>query len=107
LSCTKVGGAHFAGSDLSNADLTGMMNRRHDPRPYEPADFSVRTMAGANLYGANLKSATGLSAKQVKAAKNWTEAFYGTEFLQQLGLPANHNEQLEVKLSQDKFCQSE
>ena len=104
LSCTKVAGADFAGSDLSNADLTGMMNRRHDPRPYESADFSVRTMTGANLHGANLKNATGLSAKQVKAAKNWTEAFYSAEMLQQLGLPANHNEQLEVSLSQEKFC---
>jgi hypothetical protein len=59
------------------------------------------------LHGANLKSATGLTVKQVKSAKNWTEAFYSAEFLKQLGLPANHNDQLEVKLSQEQFCQSQ
>jgi uncharacterized protein YjbI with pentapeptide repeats len=105
LRCTDIGGASFSGADLSQARLTGMMNRSHHPGPYDPANFSVRAMKGADLYGANLVSATGLDAKKVKSALHWTEAFYSADLLQRLGLPANHNEQLEVQLSQEKFCQ--
>jgi uncharacterized protein YjbI with pentapeptide repeats len=104
LRCTDISGAKFVEANLSNADLRGMMNRSGHPGFYEPVDFSVRSIDGANLHGANLEFAFGLTAKQIKTARNWKEAFYSADMLHQLKLPASHNEHLEVLLSRETLC---
>ncbi len=54
----------------------------------------------ANLQGAYLVGAKGLTASQVKEAKNWKLAFYSDDFLKKLGLPPDHNERVKEKLAE-------
>ncbi len=48
----------------------------------------------------HLRGAQGLTASQVKAAKNWKLAFYSDDFLKELGLPPDHNKTLPDKLAE-------
>ena len=57
-------------------------------------------MSGANLQEADLRGANGLTASQVKDAKNWELAFYGKDLLKELGLPPDHNERVKKKLAE-------
>jgi uncharacterized protein YjbI with pentapeptide repeats len=92
-------------ADLSQANLVEAR--------LEGANLAKATLLGANLYRAHLEGAilseadleradlqgaTGLSASQIKAAKNWEMAFYDRGFLEVLGLPPDHNEELEKRL---------
>ncbi len=54
----------------------------------------------ANLQGATLVGAKGLTASQVKKAKNWKLAFYDGDFLKKLRLPPDHNERVIKKLAE-------
>ncbi len=54
----------------------------------------------ANLQEATLVGAKGLTASQVKKAKNWKLAFYSDDFLKKLGLPPDHNERVKEKLAE-------
>ena len=53
----------------------------------------------ANLQGAYLREVKGVTASQIKQARNWELAFYSDDFLKELDLPADHNETLEEKLA--------
>ncbi len=57
-------------------------------------------LRGANLQGAYLREAEGLTASQVKKAKNWQLAFYGGDFIKKLGLKPDHNERVKKKLAE-------
>ena len=69
------------------------------------ADLSTANLDGANLQGANLRTdplfgiIRGLTASQVKQAKNWDLAFFSNDFLEELGLPPDHNEAVKKKLA--------
>ncbi len=64
------------------------------------ANLQGAALVGANLQGATLVGAKGLTASQVKKAKNWKLAFYDGDFLKKLGLPPDHNERLKEKLAE-------
>ncbi len=61
----------------------------------EGADLNL-----ANLQGADRREAQGLTASQIKAAKNWKLAFYSDDLLKELGLPPDHNERVKKKLAE-------
>jgi len=73
----KLQGANLDGANLQKADLRK-----------------------ANLREASLSGANGLTAPQVKQAKNWKMAFYSDDFLKELGLPSDHNKTLKKKLAE-------
>ena len=64
------------------------------------ANLQGADLDGANLRGATLVGAKGLTASQVKKAKNWKLAFYNKDFLKKLGLPPDHNEKVKEKLAE-------
>ncbi len=87
-----LSGANLQGAFLSGANLQG-------------AKLDGANLYEANLYRANLQEAfladaDGLTASQVKTAKNWKLAFYGGDFLKKLGLPPDHNEKVKKKLAE-------
>jgi len=82
LQGAKLRGANLQGAKLSEANLQGAY------------------LDGANLQGATLVGAKGLTASQVKKAKNWKLAFYSDDFLKKLGLPPDHNERVKRKLAE-------
>ncbi len=86
--------ANLQGADLWKANLQGADLWR--------ANLQKATLTGANLRGANLADADGLTAPQVKPAKNWELAFYSDDFLRKLGLPSDHNGEVEKKLAELK-----
>ncbi len=64
------------------------------------ANLQGAFLVEANLQGAYLVGAKGLTASQVKEAKNWKLAFYSDDFLKKLGLPPDHNERVKKKLAE-------
>ena len=80
--------ANLHGADLSEADLVR-------------ADLGGAILTRADLSKANLQGAKGLHPNQVKLAKNWESGFYSADFLQELGLPRNHNETLKEQIEKD------
>ncbi len=69
------------------------------------ANLQEANLRGANLQGANLgifleMKIKGLTAPQVKQARNWKLAFYDDDFLKELDLPLDHNETLKKKLAE-------
>lgn len=82
LEGTNLFGAYLQGADLEGADLHGA---------------NLRWPRGLTL---PLRRTRGLTATQVKAAKNWELAFYSDEFLGELGLPPDHNERVKRKLTE-------
>ncbi len=91
--------ANFQGADLDLANL-------------QEADLRGAYLQGAALLFANLQGADlryhigrktmGLTASQVKLAKNWELALYSDDFLKKLGLKPDHNEKLMKKLDKLK-----
>ncbi len=79
-------------ADLSKANLQKAILRG--------ANLQKAFLGGANLQGATLVGAKGLTASQVKVAKNWKLAFYRKDFLKELGLPPDHNEKVTKKLAE-------
>ncbi len=80
-------GADLRGANLQEADLSGTNLQEAD-------------LWRASLQGAYLREAEGLTASQVKTARNWELAFYSKDFLKELGLKPDHNERLEKKLAE-------
>ncbi len=92
LQQANLGAANLAGADLSLAEL-------------QEAILLLSNLQGAllfraNLQGASLGEARGLTASQVKKAKNWELAFYSDAFLKELGRPPDHNEKVKEKLAE-------
>ena len=84
--------ANLERASLYRANLQGAYLRR--------ANLQGAYLSGANLQGAFLADADGLTASQVKTAKNWKLAFYGGDFLKKLGLPPDPNERVKNKLAE-------
>jgi hypothetical protein len=87
LGRAKLQGAYLREAKLQGADLGG-------------ANLQGADLGFANLQGADLREAEGLTASQVKKAKNWQLAFYGGDFIKKLGLPPDHNETVKKKLAE-------
>ncbi len=79
--------ANLIEANLQEADLVG-------------AELEKADLIAANLQEADLRGAQGLTASQIKAAKNWRMAFYSYDFLKELGLPPDHNERVKKKLAE-------
>jgi uncharacterized protein YjbI with pentapeptide repeats len=62
------------------------------------ANLQGAELGGANLEGAYLVGAT-LTTSQVKTAVNWESAFYSHDLLTELGLPADHNQMVCIRLA--------
>ncbi len=77
-----LGSAQLQGANLRDAELQG-------------ADLRE-----AELQGADLREAKGVTASQIKQARNWRLAFYSDDFLAELGLSADHNETVKNKLAE-------
>jgi len=92
LQGAKLRGAKLQGAKLSEAKLQGAK--------LSEANLRGAYLDGANLRGATLVGAKGLTASQVKKAKNWKLAFYNKDFLKKLGLPPDHNEKVKEKLAE-------
>ncbi len=90
-------GAYMIKTDLQEASLVGA--NLQEATPYG-ANFQGAVLRDANLQGTKLLTTRGLTARQVKAAKNWELAFYSDDFLKELGLPPDHNERVERKLAE-------
>ncbi len=84
--------ANLQGAKLRGAKLQGASLRE--------AKLQGAYLDGANLQEATLVGAKGLTASQVKKAKNWKLAFYSDDFLKKLGLPPDHNERVKKKLAE-------
>ena len=89
--------ANLVGASLSGANLQGANMYR--------ANLQEANLFNANLQGANLREigfdeTEGLTAFQVKRARNWKLAFYDDDFLEKLGLPSDHNKTLKKKLAE-------
>ncbi len=105
-------GANLQGADLTEANLQGaypiFANLQGAVLLWanlQEANLFEANLQGANLFEANLQGATlvgakGLTASQVKKAKNWELAFYSDDFLTELGLPPDHNEKVKKKLAE-------
>ncbi len=98
----KLRSANLASADLRYAGLqnaslarTNLEKARLSEARVEGADFAF-----ANLKEADLRGTHGLKTWEIKEAKNWELAFYSDDFLEELGLPADHNETLEKKLAE-------
>ncbi|MEA5570681.1 pentapeptide repeat-containing protein [Calothrix sp. UHCC 0171] len=66
------------GINLSGADLSSIN--------FWNADFQGVNLTNANLEGSDLRYVQNLTPEQVKAAKNWEDAYYSNEFRKKLGL---------------------
>ena len=81
--------------DFTGADLYGAQLQFAD---LEGADFK-----SADLQYANFIDSEHLQKNQVRQSFNWPLAFYGKTMLEELGLPANHNDNLEQRSFQGYF----
>jgi len=82
LQQANLGFADLQGADLINANL------------------QQANLFQANLQWADFRGAKGVTASQIKQARNWELAFYSDDFLKKLGLPDNHNEAVKEKLAE-------
>ena len=89
LFSTQLESANFTAAHLEGASLRGAVLR-------------WANLTDANLEGADFRGEMDLIPSQVKVAKNWDQAFYGSEFLSELGLPSDHNERLAAKHAKQK-----
>ncbi len=87
LSKANLQEAILRGANLQGANLT-------------EANLQKAILYEANLHGATLIGAKGLTASQVKKAKNWDLSFYSVDLLKTLGLPPDHNERVKKKLAE-------
>ncbi len=102
LQGAKLRGANLQGAALVEANLQGAKLRGANLQgaKLRGANLQGAALVGANLQGATLVGAKGLTASQVKKAKNWKLAFYSDDLLKELGLPPDHNERVKEKLAE-------
>jgi len=88
--------AILQGATLREANLKNSIFKEADLRKawFQLSDLQGANLEGANLDGAILLEAANINRPQIRAARNWPLAQYGPEFLKELGLPANHFENL-------------
>ncbi len=95
-------GANLQEANLYEANLQGtyLVEANLQGTYLVEANLQEAFLDGANLRGATLVGAKGLTASQVKKAKNWQLAFYSDDLLRKLGLPPDHNERVKKKLAE-------
>jgi len=84
--------AQLQGANLVGAQLQKVFLFR--------ANLREANLDSANLQGANLREVKGVTASQIKQARNWQLAFYSDDFLKELDLPADHNKTVKKKLAE-------
>jgi hypothetical protein len=92
-------GAAFCGADLSGADLNAS--------ELNGADFREAELAGAifdysNVEGADFRNARNIDLAQIRKARNWREALYSENVLQQLQLPSDNNKRVVAEFAREK-----
>jgi len=99
LSNADLRQANFQGADLRQANLQGanlfqanLQGANLYQANFQEANLYRANLQGATLYQANLFRTEGLTAPQVKRARNWKRAFYSDDFLKKLDLPPDHNQ---------------
>ena len=97
-----LGGANLQEADLSDANLQGadLRGANLQGADLRGANLQEADLWRASLQGAYLREAEGLTASQVKTARNWELAFYSKDFLKELGLKPDHNKTLPDKLAE-------
>jgi len=97
-----LSGANLSGAYLFRANLQWAPLREANLQGAElwGANLQGANLRGANLQGVNLRKVKGLTPFLIKVAKNWKLAFYRKDFLTELGLPPDHNEQVRKKLAE-------
>lgn len=99
LTGANLQAANLKGADLRSAKLAGARLNHLQLK----ADLEAANLLETDLMGADMIGVTGLTASQVKAAKNWMLAFYRFPFLAELGLPSDHNTAVKRKLIELKW----
>jgi uncharacterized protein YjbI with pentapeptide repeats len=110
LQQANLGGADLRNAHLGNANLQGanLGGANLQDAGLNSANLQGAALDDANLQGADFRhlyldrgpKTRGLTQSTIKSGKNWKLAYYPDEFLEQLGLPKNHNEKLPEKLSE-------
>ena len=97
-----LSGGNLQGATLRGANLQGafLIGAKLQEANLFGAELQEADLGGAKLQEADLGGAQGLTASQIKAAKNWKLAFYSDDFLKELGLPPDHNERVKKKLAE-------
>jgi uncharacterized protein YjbI with pentapeptide repeats len=104
LSGSKLNNAKFKGADLKNSDLV--------MADLTKADFSYADMGNSDLRHADLKEtdltstivsfadfrgALNINYDRIKKTEDWQIAFFSKDLLKKLGLPKEHNQNLEKR----------
>ncbi|BAZ71086.1 MAG: pentapeptide repeat-containing protein [Pelatocladus maniniholoensis HA4357-MV3] len=96
----KLYGANFQNSDLRGAnfqhfDLQGVnfQQANFQDTNLKNAKFGCIKFTGKNKQCTNLSNVKSLTPEQVKAAKNWQQACYDSEFRKKLGLPPENQKE--------------
>lgn len=97
-------GADLQAADFRNSDLTGALFQNTDLRNanlaytvLRNADFSNADLLRANLQYADLRGATGLTVSMLRKVGSRELAYWDEGMLKRLGLPADHNENLQAR----------
>jgi len=102
-------GAHLTGADLTGArlDKADLAVAQMTGSGLIRASLTAADLTGADLTFAELTFTKGLTADQLKTAKNWDKAYYDDDLLKELGLPPDHNQKLaeEQKREEQKKSQ--
>jgi uncharacterized protein YjbI with pentapeptide repeats len=123
IQCTRAVGAEFVAADLRSADFTkadlkganfeganlecasfrgAIFNSVSDKDPSLPNGLPPTRFAGANIRGADFRDLAapttgdkkrGLSAHQIRMARNWDQALYSPSLLSELGLSEQSRQQ--------------
>ncbi len=96
-----LGGANLQKADLRSANLqeAGLFFANLQEAKLRSANLQEADLFGANLQKAILIRAKGLTAPQVKKARNWELAYYDDEFLEKYGM--------ELRLPQSEWKHTE
>ena len=91
--------AQLEKSDLRRADLTSADLRQSN---LIAADLTEAILVFADIKYADLRRATGVTPREIFLSHNWQLAFFDPDMLQQLGLPADHNEKLQKQMEAEQ-----
>lgn len=94
LAGADLSGAMMVDAVLSEADLSGV---RLTAANLRRTTLSGASLKDADLRFANLAFAAGIRPEQLQQAKGWREAYYDEDMLRELGLPEEHNRELEQR----------
>lgn len=110
LESANLQNADLQGADLQGANLQGaylqwahLLRTHLTGAHFNRAYLKEAYFQGVDLQEVDLQGAF-LEVANLKVAENWTKAYYSPEIITSLGLPNNHNKQLELrKHDKDEF----